>query len=154
MGIMSFGMMALAAHSIDMLLIVLFLLAAQANFFSPAKYGILPELLDEAWLTKANGLLELTTFSAIVLGSGVGTLLFAHWKGEPMVLGAILLAIAIAGSACSAYIPKVASAGSKEPFRWNPFAEVVTGARRLLADRGLSLTVLGISWFWFLGGLF
>src|SRR5437879_248335 len=64
MGIMSFGMMALAAHSIDMLLIVLFLLAAQANFFSPAKYGILPELLDEAWLTKAHGLLELTTFSA------------------------------------------------------------------------------------------
>ena len=133
--IMIFGMAALAAHNIDMLLVVLFLLAAQANFFSPAKYGILPEMMGEAWITKANGLLELTTFSAIVLGSGVGTLLFARWKGEPLALGGILLAIAVIGSLCSVFIPRVAPAGSQKRFRWNPFAEVIVGARRLRADR-------------------
>ncbi len=152
--IMVFGMLALSAHSINMLLIVLFLLAAQANFFSPAKYGILPEMIGEAWITKANGLLELTTFSAIVLGSGVGTLLFARWKGEPLTLGGILLAVAVAGSIFSIFIPRVPPAGSREPFRWNPFAEVVIGTRHLLADRRLAFTVAGISWFWFLGGLF
>src|SRR5580698_8530818 len=53
--IMGVGIIALYVRSIDMLLIVLFLLAMQANFFSPAKYGILPEMLGEAQLTRANG---------------------------------------------------------------------------------------------------
>src|SRR5271170_5262920 len=45
--VMSVGLVALAARSVGMLLVVLFLLATQANFLSPAKYGILPEMLDE-----------------------------------------------------------------------------------------------------------
>src|SRR5271154_1062316 len=44
--IMTAGIAALHARSVNMLLVVLFLLAAQANMFSPAKYGILPEMLD------------------------------------------------------------------------------------------------------------
>src|SRR5437588_4630227 len=46
--IMAVGLAALYLQSLNLLLVVLFLLAVQANFFSPAKYGILPELLDEA----------------------------------------------------------------------------------------------------------
>src|SRR5215468_8070887 len=53
--IMAVGMFALAERSVELLLVVLFLLAMQANFFSPAKYGILPEMLGEAQLTRANG---------------------------------------------------------------------------------------------------
>src|SRR5436309_13087549 len=41
---MLLGLAALVSGSILLLLLVLFLLAAQANFFSPAKYGILPEM--------------------------------------------------------------------------------------------------------------
>src|SRR5438105_4288029 len=73
--VMGAGMIALALGSVNLLLIVLFLLAVQANFFSPAKYGILPETVDEAQITRANGLLELSTFAAIVLGTSVGSLL-------------------------------------------------------------------------------
>jgi len=152
--IMGVGMAALYAHSINMLLVVLFLLAMQANFFSPAKYGILPEMLDEAQLTRANGLLELSTFAAIVLGSSVGSLLFARWKGEPLTLGAVLLAIAVLGSLTSLFIRKVPASGSRLPMQWNPFSEVAAGVRRMYRDRPLWLTVAGISYFWFLGALF
>src|ERR1019366_7779258 len=48
MGIMALAIAALIAGRMELLLTVLFLLAAQATFFSPAKYGILPEMLDEA----------------------------------------------------------------------------------------------------------
>jgi acyl-[acyl-carrier-protein]-phospholipid O-acyltransferase/long-chain-fatty-acid--[acyl-carrier-protein] ligase len=65
--VMIFGIFALLNHSIDMLLVVLFCLATQANFFSPAKYGILPEITGEEQLARANGLIELSTFAAIVL---------------------------------------------------------------------------------------
>jgi hypothetical protein len=61
------GIVALVSGRIEVLLAVLFLLATQANFFSPAKYGILPEITTEAGISRANGLLELTTFAAIVL---------------------------------------------------------------------------------------
>ena len=110
--IMCVGMVALSMRSIDMLLVVLFLLAMQANFFSPAKYGILPEMLTEAQLTRANGLLELSTFAAIVLGTSVGSFLFARWKDQPLVMGGMLLGIAVAGSLTSLFIRKVPASGS------------------------------------------
>jgi acyl-[acyl-carrier-protein]-phospholipid O-acyltransferase / long-chain-fatty-acid--[acyl-carrier-protein] ligase len=152
--IMGVGMVALYARGIRLLLVVLFLLAAQANFFSPAKYGILPEMLTESQLTRANGLVELTTFTAIVLGTSAGSFLFALWNGDPLALGAVLLAIAVIGSLMSLFIPKVLASGSRLPMRWNPFGEVWTGFKHIYRDRPLWLTVAGISYFWFAGALF
>jgi acyl-[acyl-carrier-protein]-phospholipid O-acyltransferase/long-chain-fatty-acid--[acyl-carrier-protein] ligase len=154
MGIMLLAIAALVAGRMNLLLVVLFLLATQATFFSPAKYGILPEMLTEAQVTRANGLLELTTFVAIVIGTSFGTLLYAHWKHQPVWMGLVLLGMAVAGSAASLGIRKVPSAGSTEAFHWNPFAEIVEGVRHLRQRKPLALAVLGISWFWFAGGLF
>jgi MFS family permease len=47
---------------------VLFLLATQATFFGPGKYGILPELFRPSDLARANGLILMTTFLAIIFG--------------------------------------------------------------------------------------
>lgn len=150
---MILALFALQAASMPMLLTVLFLLAAQANFFSPAKYGILPELLPERDLSRANALLELTTFVAIVIGGGFGTLLFEYWKHDQWKIGAFLIALAVLGSLTSLGIPKVKPSPSKEPFHWNPFTEIVRGFGILGKDRPMALTVAGISFFWFIGGL-
>jgi len=152
--VMLIGMIALVSARIDLLLAVLFLLALQANFFSPAKYAILPEMMGEDQLSRANGLLELTTFVAIVVGTSFGTFLFARWSDQPLLMGGTLLAIAVIASLLSLHIRKVPAAGSREPFRWNPFREVIAGARDLRAQPPLAMSVLGISWFWFVGGLF
>ncbi len=152
--VMIFGIAALSARSVNLLLIVLFLLAVQANLFGPAKYGILPEMLDEAQISRANGLLEFSTFAAIILGTSIGTLMFARWKYQPLVMGGILLGIAILGSVTSAFIRKVPASGSSERFHWNPFREVWVGTKRIYVDRPLWLTVAGISYFWFIGALF
>ncbi len=150
---MIFALFALQATSMPMLLGVLFLLATQANFFSPAKYGILPEILPERDLSRANALLELTTFVAIVIGGGFGTLLFEHWKHQPWKMSTFLITLAVAGSLCSLGIRKVKPSPSTEPFHWNPFAEIVRGSGILAHDRPMALTVAGISLFWFIGGL-
>jgi acyl-[acyl-carrier-protein]-phospholipid O-acyltransferase/long-chain-fatty-acid--[acyl-carrier-protein] ligase len=151
---MLMGIVALVSGRLDLLLIVLFLLATQANFFSPAKYGILPETMRDGALSRANGLLELTTFIAIVAGSSLGTLLYEHWQGQPATLGSLLLGLAVVGTATSLAIRYVPAAGSVEPFRWNPFHEIIAGTRSLMKQRSLALSVLGISWFWFIGALF
>ncbi len=152
--IMLVGVGALVAARIELLLVVLFLLAMQANFFSPAKYGILPETISEAQLSRANGLLELTTFVAIVIGASFGTFLFERWQGEPLRMGGTLLGIAVAGSLASLHIVRTPAAAPNEPFRWNPFHEILAGARHLRARQPLLLSVAGISWFWFVGALF
>ncbi len=151
---MLLGLGALLMNRIEMLLAVLFLLAMQANFFSPAKYGILPEMMGEAELTAANGLVEFSTLAAIVLGTSFGSFLIETWKDDPWRMGSTLLAIAVAGTLCSFKIPKVAPSGSSEPFHWNPFYEVWLGCRTLLRNRALALTVTGLSYFWFIGALF
>jgi acyl-[acyl-carrier-protein]-phospholipid O-acyltransferase / long-chain-fatty-acid--[acyl-carrier-protein] ligase len=151
---MGLGLTALLLNRIELLLAVLFLLAMQANFFSPAKYGILPEMMGEAELTSANGLVEFSTLAAIVLGTSFGVFLIGLWKNDPWKMGGTLLAIAVIGTLTSLRIPWVPASGSSEPFHWNPFHQVWIGARRLRENRALCLTVFGISYFWFIGALF
>jgi acyl-[acyl-carrier-protein]-phospholipid O-acyltransferase/long-chain-fatty-acid--[acyl-carrier-protein] ligase len=151
---MLMGILALVSGRLDLLLVVLFLLATQANFFSPAKYGILPEMMTEGNLSRANGLLELTTFIAIVAGSSLGTLLYERWQGRPVAMGSLLLLMALIGTAASLGIRYVPAAGANEAFHWNPFHEIAEGTRTLIKQRSLALSVLGISWFWFVGALF
>src|ERR1700728_4556344 len=141
--IMLAGIAALRARSVERLLVVLFLLAAQANMFSPAKYGILPEMLDEAQISRANGVLEFSTFAAIILGTSGGTFLFARWKDEPLVMGGMLLGIAVLGSAASWFIPRVPASGARERFHLNPLREVWAGTVRIAGNRPLWLTVAG-----------
>ena len=151
---MLLGMGALLAGSLNMLFAVLFLLGTQATFFSPAKYGILPEAVGEEQISRANGLLELTTFVAIVIGTSFGSALFEHWKNQPLRMGLVMLGLAVIGTLCCLHIPRVPAAGRDGVFQWNPFAEIVAGIRALRGRRPLALTMLGISWFWFLGALF
>lgn len=151
---MGMGIAALLANSINLLLVVLFLLATQATFFSPAKYGILPEAVGETQISRANGLLELTTFVAIVVGTSFGSALFEHWKSQPLTLGVVMLGLAVLGTLFCLHIPKVPPAGRLGKFQWNPFGEIAVSIRQLKGRRPLTLTLLGISWFWFVGALF
>jgi acyl-[acyl-carrier-protein]-phospholipid O-acyltransferase/long-chain-fatty-acid--[acyl-carrier-protein] ligase len=147
------GLGAFLTGRFELTLAVLFLFALQATFFSPAKYGILPEVLPDRDLSRANGLLEMSTFVAIVAGVAIGSYLFGVSKDRLWITGFAVLAIAVIGTATSFGIAAVPAAAPGAPFRFNPWGEVSDGLRRLRGDRVLWLTVLGISYFWFLGSL-
>ncbi|HEY2990692.1 MAG TPA: acyl-[ACP]--phospholipid O-acyltransferase [Candidatus Binatia bacterium] len=150
---MALGVVAFLSGRFEFLLAVLFLLALHSTFFSPAKYGILPEMLPEKELSRANGLLEMSTFMAIILGITAGSLTFAAWKDHLEWIGLLLTVIAVAGTLTSFGIPKVAPSGARKKFRLDPWAEIRSGVKHLRADRTLWLTVIGISYFWFVGAL-
>jgi len=149
----SLGLVAFLFGHLQLTYIVLFLIALQATFFSPAKYGILPEMLDDRDLSRANGILEMSTFVAIVLGTATGGYLFESWHSHLWLIGALVVAVAVAGSACSFGISRVDAAAPGQRINRNPWGEIWTGLRSLKQDRVLSLTVIGISYFWFLGSL-
>jgi acyl-[acyl-carrier-protein]-phospholipid O-acyltransferase/long-chain-fatty-acid--[acyl-carrier-protein] ligase len=153
-GVMLLGVLVFFSSDVRLMLIVLFLMALHSTIFSPAKYGIVPELAGDRDLTRANALLEMTTFVAIIMGTAIGGLMFRAWKETPWDMGYVMVAIAVAGFATSLGITRVPASGASEKFQWNPFAEVITGTKHLLKDRPLWLTVIGISYFFFLGALF
>ncbi len=151
---MALGLAAFFTTRIEFMLVVLFLMAVHSTIFSPAKYGIVPEMVSDKDLSRANALLEMSTFVAIVLGTSAGAFLFSAWKNQPWNMGMVMVAIAVLGFATSFKITRVSPSGVSTPFSLNPFGEVILGTRHLLADRPLWLTVVGISYFWFLGLLF
>ncbi|HXN05734.1 MAG TPA: MFS transporter, partial [Nitrospiria bacterium] len=122
----------LLSGKMEWMLAVLFLMAMHSSFFSPAKYGILPEMLPDRELSRANGLLEMTTFMAIILGTSVGALLFAAFKPHPEQMGLVLLFVAVFGTMMSFGIAKVPSPATRERIRVFPWSEIFDGVQRLL----------------------
>ena len=147
------SLFAFASGRLELLYAVLFLIAVQATFFSPAKYGILPEMLPERDLSRANGVLEMSTFVAIVAGGAVATMVFEAWHDRLWLVGVTVVAIALVGFASSFGIPRVPAAAPATRIRINPWSDIALGVKDLLRDRVLMLTVVGLSYFWFLGGL-
>ena len=144
---------ALASGNLDIMLAVIFLTALQAAFFSPAHYGILPELLPEKELSRANGLDELCMFLSIILGSVAGAALYGLWQEQVQLVALVLVAIAMLGTLASFGIGRVPEPATRRPFTPFPWTEVMQGLRFLAGNRPLRLTVLGITYFWFLGAL-
>jgi len=151
--IMVLAIAAFFTGHLDSMLALVFLMGLHAAFFSPAKYGILPEMLPDKDLSRGNGLLEMSTFMAIILGTSLGSALFSLWKHNLPLIGLLMLAIAILGALTSLRIARVPPSGAAKLLRLNPFGEIADGLRRLRRDKPLWLTVIGISYFWFLGAL-
>ena len=151
--IMLLAIAAFFIGHIESMLAIVFLMGFHAAFFSPAKYGILPEMIPDKDLSRGNGLLEMSTFMAIILGTSAGGAIYAAWKYDLPFIGLLMLAIAVVGLVMSFGIPRVRPSGAAKLLRLNPFSEIGHGLRRLRADRPLWLTVIGISYFWFLGAL-
>ena len=147
------GLFAFATGRLELTYAVLFLIAVQATFFSPAKYGILPEILPDRDLSRANGVLEMSTFVAIVAGTAIGSFLFDALRDRLWIVGLVVVAVAIVGTVSSLWIPAVTAAAPAPRMARNPFGEIVAGVVRLRQNRVLWLTVMGISYFWFLGTL-
>ncbi len=151
--IMLVGLAAMVADHIEGMLLVVFLLGLHAAVFSPAKYGIVPEMLPDKDLSRGNALLEMSTFVAIVLGTASGGALAGNWTADAWRIGGGMLLVSVVGLVASLRITRVAPSGAHEPFRWNPFGEIFTNTRHLLRDRPLWLAVLGVAFFWFAGVL-
>jgi len=148
---MGLGFFAFFVDRMEPMLTVVFLMGLHSTFFSPAKYGILPEMLPEKDLSRGNGLLEMSTFMAIILGTAFGGTIYEAWKDRLGWIGVLLIAIAMLGTLTSLGITRVPPSGASKKFLVNPLAEIWDGTKRLYRDRPLWLTVMGISYFWFLG---
>src|SRR5215469_7476016 len=135
-------------------LVVLFVVAMQAAFFGPSKYGLLPELLPEKWLSWGNGVIELGTFLAIISGAMAAGWLAQVFQGREWKVALWLVGSSGLGLLCSMAISKVPAAAPQAKCRANFVASLWEQIRLMRLDRTLWLAVIGNTYFWFLGTLF
>ena len=152
-GSMLVALAGLATHRLPVSLVALTLVATQAALFGPSKYGLLPELLPAKRLSWGNGVIELGTFLAIILGTVSGTALAEHFQGREVSVGYILLALSAFGLATSFGIERVPIAAPGKKFRFNAFGDLWHQITLMRSDPPLFLAVVGNTYFWFLGSL-
>lgn len=139
--------------------VVLFLMGTQSAFFGPGKYGILPELFVDRDLPRANGIILMSTFLAIIFGTALagGLKLVLTGEGGPtrnLWLGLLVcVGIAIAGTLTSLLVRKVPPAQPGIRLTsdcWGVSKEV---RAMLKTDRVLLGALLVSSVFWLVSGL-
>jgi acyl-[acyl-carrier-protein]-phospholipid O-acyltransferase/long-chain-fatty-acid--[acyl-carrier-protein] ligase len=151
--IMAFATLGFALKNLPMGLAAILLMGVHSAIFSPSKYGLLPELLPDKRLSWGNGILELGTFLAIILGMMAGAELFAAFPGRQAISGALLVAAALVGLAFSLGITRVPAADPARRFRANFLSDVWVQIKLMRADRVLWLACLGNLYFFFLAAL-
>jgi len=134
------------------LLGALFGLATQSAFFSPAKYGILPEMLPKTKLSAANGLLQSTAYAAILIGTASSGLMLEYFEQGAGYIGLVLIGMAGVGWASSLLIePRPASDPDKALIGGLPGSSLFSSLSWIVRYRALFVSILGFSYVWFAG---
>ena len=151
--IMGVGAAGFFFDAVYFLLAVLFCMGLQSTFFGPIKYSIIPQHLKQQELISGNALVEMGTFLAILLGSISGVIL--KMSGTPEWLAPVaVIALAVFGYLAARQIPSAPPADLGLKMNWNLFSETLDILRSARQVRSVWMSVLGISWFWFLGAAY
>ena len=152
--IMVIGLAGFWQRSLALLFVALALMGIHSTLFGPVKYAILPQMLAPQELVGGNGLVEMGTFVAILLGTIAGGLVVAISGSGPIAAGAIAIAIAAAGYVVSRAIPPAPAVDPALSINWNPITETWKNLAFARENRVVWRSMLGISWFWFYGAIF
>ncbi len=152
-GVAVLAVISLVSGFVPLMLLSLFSLGAQSSFFGPSKYAILPQLLDEKELIGGNALMNVGVFLAILLGTIFGAL---STSGPGFFLiCALILACSVTGYLASRQLPETKATVPDLQLKFNLPVETFKIIRTVANQkRGIYLSILGIAWFYFLGGMF
>jgi MFS family permease len=152
--IMAVGAVGLAFDHLWLMLVALFAMGTHSALFGPVKYSIMPQALRPEELVGGNGLVEMGTFLAILAGTiGAGVMMSsAHYAG---VVATAVLSVAVLGYVASRSIPPVSAANPGLVLDWNIARQTWFTLRLGLGQtRAVSRSLVGNSWFWFVGAVY
>jgi 1-acyl-sn-glycerol-3-phosphate acyltransferase len=131
-----------------------FLMGLHSTLFGPVKFAYLPQALNERELTGGNGMVEMGTFVAILLGNIVGGLMVAIPGAGPhyVAIGCVLLALL--GRGVAQFIPLAPATDPNLKINWNPITETWRNLKLAHGNVVVFRSMLGISWMWFFGAIF
>ncbi|MFT5426740.1 MAG: MFS family permease [Gammaproteobacteria bacterium] len=140
--------------SAPILLTVLFFMGTQSTLFGPLKYSILPQHLLEDELLGGNGMIQMGTYMAILLGTILGGVLISSDPNGSLYVSIVIVLLATAGWVSSRSIPEAIAPEPTLCINWNFITETCRIIKYAREDRTVFWAIIGISWFWFYGATF
>ncbi len=141
-------------QNVPVLLGCVFLMGLHSTLFGPVKFAYLPQHLNERELTGGNGMVEMGTFVAILLGNVAGGLLIALPLVGPSYVAAACLLLALLGRALAQAVPVSPATDPALRINWNPLTETWRNLKLAHGNVVVFRSLLGISWMWFFGAVF
>ena len=142
---------------------VLFLMGTHSTFFGPGKYGILPELFHDRDLPKANGLIMMSTFLAIIFGTvAAGVLTDSPWTNDAAgnldaqklwIGSCACIVVAIVGTWTSTWIRPTQVAQRESKLTLADLGVSPPVRSMLSNDRPLFLALFASCVFWMVAGI-
>ena len=139
---------------VPVLLGCVFLMGLHSTLFGPVKFAYLPQHLSERELTGGNGMVEMGTFVAILLGNVAGGLLIAVPQIGPAYVAVVCVGLALLGRALAQAVPHSPATDPALSINWNPFTETWRNLKLAHGNIAVFRSLLGISWMWFFGAVF
>ncbi|MDR6493695.1 1-acyl-sn-glycerol-3-phosphate acyltransferase [Paraburkholderia terricola] len=152
--VMLIGGAGFLLHNAPLLYACTFLMGVHSTVFGPVKYSYLPQHLSKAELVGGNGMVEMGTFVAILIGTIVGGAGAGFVEHGAIVLACACVAVALAGRFVSSFVPVTAAPQPDLRINWNPVSETWRNLKLARENRTVFLSLLGISWLWFVGATF
>ncbi|HEY0823116.1 MAG TPA: MFS transporter [Ramlibacter sp.] len=153
-GIMALAALGFFSANVPILLACTFLMGLHSTLFGPVKFAYLPQHLGERELTSGNGMVEMGTFVAILLGNVAGGLIVAIPQVGPQWVGIGCIALAAAGRLLAHWVPASPATDPGLKINWNPFTETWRNLKLAHGNTVVFRSLLGISWMWFFGAVF
>ncbi|WP_138738190.1 MFS transporter [Pseudomonas sp. FSL W7-0098] len=152
--IMVVAAIGFAFDHLALMLVALFAMGTHSALFGPVKYSILPQTLQSEELVGGNGLVEMGTFLAILAGTiGAGIMLSSG--NYTVIVSLVIIAVAVLGYLASRAIPSAPADTPQLRLNWNIFSESWATLRLGLNQTpAVSRSVVGNSWFWFVGAIY
>ena len=151
--LMCVGSFALYQRSVYLMLATLTGMGVHSTFFGPIKYAILPDHLPKDNLLKATGLIEASTFIAILLGTTLGALAIGTKRAHIGYAIFVTNALAILGLIASCFIPAAPSKVQGLEIDWNIWRATKMMLKEAMGNFRVFPTILAISWFWLIGAV-
>jgi MFS family permease len=154
-GVMLIGGAGLALQSPWLMYLAIFLLGLQSTVFGPVKYSYLPQHLDAHEVTGGNGMVEMGTFVAILVGTIGGGLLISELGDRgALATAVVVMVVALLGRVAAQFVPHSPAADPALRINWNPFTETWGNLKLAHGDVAVFNSIIGISWLWFFGSIF
>lgn len=152
--IMAVGATGFLTNHLELMLLALFAMGTHSALFGPVKYSIMPQALHDDELVGGNGLVEMGTFLAILAGTIGAGIMMSSTHYAPVVAVAIV-AVAVLGYLASRSIPRAAASTPQLRLDWNIFTQSWVTLRMGLGQTpAVSRSIVGNSWFWFVGAIY
>ncbi len=139
---------------VPLLFVGVFLMGCHSTLFGPVKFAYLPQHLSDAELTGGNGLVEMGTFTAILLGTMLGGALVAMPNIGPTYVAVASLVVAVIGRVVAGFIPNSPAPQPDLKVNWNPVTETWANLKIAHQNRVVFHSLIGNSWLWFFGSIF